>query len=162
MIKLAFAIDDSQWGEEQVWRILCEEALAHAIPRLHLEALNSELSVLLTNDSEIRKLNKMWRGKDTSTNVLSFPTFMPARDKKIKPLLGDIALAYETCAKEAQIAQKKLSHHFTHLFLHGFLHLLGYDHIEAAQAEDMEQMEVEILQHLSIKNPYNHEGRTYE
>jgi probable rRNA maturation factor len=110
-----------------------------------------EVSVLLTDDAEMRALNRTWRGKDTATNVLSFP----ASDNPIAPgLLGDVALAYGTTAKEAQDANIALSDHVAHLVVHGVLHLLGFDHMNDEEAERMETLERQALASLDIADPY--------
>jgi probable rRNA maturation factor len=114
-----------------------------------------EVSVLLANDKEIRALNKQWRGQDKPTNVLSFPSVPPPRlpDGHDVPL-GDIVLAIETVAKEAEAAEKRIEHHVSHLIVHGILHLLGYDHQSDPEAETMEARERKILAGLGISDPY--------
>ncbi len=107
------------------------------------------ISILLTDDASIRELNADFRGKDTPTNVLSFPAAASAR-----PHLGDIALAYGVCAREAEAQQKPLAHHLMHLTVHGVLHLLGYDHESDAEAEAMEGVERAILSKLGVPDPY--------
>jgi probable rRNA maturation factor len=110
-----------------------------------------EVSILLTDDAEMRALNRTWRGKDASTNVLSFP----AGDDLNKPgLLGDVALAYETTRKEAEATGIALSDHAAHLVVHGVLHLLGFDHLEEDEAERMETLERQALASLGIADPY--------
>lgn len=107
-----------------------------------------ELSIALVNDNEIQTLNQTYRGKDKPTNVLSFPDSGPA------PILGDIVIAYETVAKEATERGKSLSDHLTHMLVHGFLHLQGYDHENDADGAIMEDLEVAILTKMNIDNPY--------
>ena len=124
-------------------------ALAGAQPRVTGAA---EISVLLTDDAEQRGLNAQWRGKDTSTNVLSFPQIKPFAP--LGGLLGDITLARETLEREAAEQGKSLEDHFTHLVVHGFLHVLGYDHLEEAEALQMESLETQILGGLGIADPY--------
>ena len=115
-----------------------------------------ELSVLLTNDDEMRVLNRTWRGKDASTNVLSFPASdQPGQSA----LLGDVALAYETTAKEAREANIALADHAAHLVVHGVLHLLGFDHTEDDEAERMEALERQALASLGISDPYAEKAR---
>jgi probable rRNA maturation factor len=99
----------------------------------------------------MRALNRIWRGVDKATNVLSFPTKRAAEGP---PLLGDIVLAYDTIAREARRQRKPFAHHVAHLAVHGFLHLLGYDHEQHADAEAMEQAERDILRRLAIPDPY--------
>src|SRR5271154_1195983 len=109
-----------------------------------------ELAIVLTDDSAMRLLNRNWRGIDASTNVLSFPTGT-GRDKTH---LGDIVLAYETIAREARAERKPFAHHAAHLAVHGFLHLVGYDHERDKDALAMERAEREILHRLEIPDPY--------
>jgi probable rRNA maturation factor len=106
-------------------------------------------SILLADDATVADLNARFRGKPTSTNVLSFPAAETAY-----PHLGDIALAYGVCASEAAAQGKSLADHLTHLVVHGVLHLLGYDHKAEADAEVMEQMECEILRRFGVADPY--------
>lgn len=125
------------------------EALKHAKPKIKGAA---ELSILLTNDEEQHELNQQWRGKDSSTNVLSFPQIEPFGP--VFGILGDITLARETLEREALDLDKSLPDHFTHLVVHGFLHILGYDHITDAEALQMESLETQILAALGIDDPY--------
>ncbi|MEZ5813389.1 MAG: rRNA maturation RNase YbeY [Alphaproteobacteria bacterium] len=108
---------------------------------------NQELSLVLADNDFVQKLNKEWRGKDKPTNVLSFPQDEPS-------MLGDIILAYETVAEEAEAQGKRFEDHMIHLIAHGLLHLLGHDHEEDHEAEIMESLEIEILAAMNIKNPY--------
>lgn len=124
-------------------------ALAGARPKIKGAA---EISVLLTDDAEQRQLNAQWRGKDSATNVLSFPQIDPFAP--VMGLLGDITLARETLEREAAALDKSLEDHFTHLLVHGFLHILGYDHISEAEALQMEGLETKILAGLGIDDPY--------
>ena len=120
----------------------------------------AELSVTLTNDRAIGALNRQWRGRDQPTNVLSFPTPGPVAKPTGKSgragahHLGDIVIAYETTAREARDGGKPFDHHLAHLALHGFLHLLGYDHESHRQAETMERRERLILARLGVPDPY--------
>jgi len=120
-----------------------------------------ELAVLLVDDRAIRALNRNWRGKDKATNVLAFPApsrlpaspMTPRPGAPIRPL-GDVVIAFETVRREADAAQVPFDHHLAHLAVHGFLHLVGYDHAAAAQAEAMEALEVAILSRLDVPDPY--------
>jgi probable rRNA maturation factor len=115
----------------------------------------AEVSVLLTDDAHQRVLNRDWRGKDKATNVLSFPgDFSDETPPGAPVLLGDIAVAFETTQAEAQDQQKSLADHFCHLVVHGMLHLLGFDHVKQADANEMEPLEIEILEGLGIASPY--------
>jgi len=117
-------------------------------------------SLLFTCDAEVHALNREWRKRDTPTNVLSFP--MLERDELVAlalagppVMLGDIALAYETCAREAAEQGVSLEQHTAHLIVHGLLHLAGHDHVDGdAQAEQMEALETAILAKLGIADPY--------
>jgi probable rRNA maturation factor len=116
-----------------------------------LSAPRVELAIVLTDDSAVRDLNRTWRGIDAATNVLSFPAEFESGSP---PLLGDIVLACETVAAEAKAERKPFAHHLAHLAVHGFLHLLGYDHERNKDALIMEQAERNILQRLAIPDPY--------
>ena len=105
-----------------------------------------ELSIALVNDADIQILNREYRHKDKPTNVLSFP--------QDGPLLGDIVLALETITREATEKSISVEHHVTHLIIHGFLHLQGYDHQSEATAAEMEAIEIAALAALNIDNPY--------
>lgn len=110
-------------------------------------AAPTEISIVLSNDDQIQQLNKTYRSKDKPTNVLSFP-----QDEST--LLGDVIISFDTIAREAQDQDKHIKDHFTHMLVHGCLHLLGFDHIDESEAEEMEALEVKILSQLGIKNPY--------
>jgi probable rRNA maturation factor len=112
-----------------------------------------ELAVVLADDSAVRELNRIWRGKDAPTNVLSFPA-APAGADAATGVLGDVVLAYETIARESDLERKPFDHHLVHLVVHGFLHLLGYDHETDAEAEKMEAAERKILAGLDVPDPY--------
>ena len=116
------------------------------------DVAGAELSVVLTDDASIRAINAQWRRKDEATNVLSFPAppAMPGAPR----LLGDIVIAHETTAREAKAEGKPFADHLGHLAVHGFLHLLGYDHESDADAEVMERLEREILAKLGVPDPY--------
>jgi probable rRNA maturation factor len=112
----------------------------------------AELSIVLTDDAEQRVLNRDWRGIDRSTNVLSFPQIEPFGP--VSGMLGDIVLARETVEREAAEQAIPLADHFTHLVVHGFLHLLGYDHVDDDEALVMEGLETQILASLGVADPY--------
>lgn len=153
-VEIDIAIEASGWPDEAEMRKLADGVISAATRSLGLVQLRSELSLLLTDDAAIRSLNAEWRGIDRPTNVLSFPAFPIQPGQMPGPLLGDIVLARETVAAEAAIDGKTFHAHLTHLIVHGFLHLLGYDHQNDEDAEDMERIERAILADLGIDDPY--------
>jgi probable rRNA maturation factor len=114
------------------------------------------LAVALADDARLRALNHDFRGRDKPTNVLSFPDGVAGPDGVVN--LGDVALAFETCAAEARAQGKTLRAHLVHLVVHGVLHLLGHDHVRARDAERMESLEREILARLGLPDPYGARG----
>jgi len=112
----------------------------------------AELTIRITDEAEMRELNATYRGKDKPTNVLSFPFEAPPGVEL--PLLGDIIICAQVVAAEAAEQGKPLEAHWAHMVIHGTLHLLGYDHIEDAEAEEMEGLEIELLAGLGYANPY--------
>lgn len=116
------------------------------------EKKKKSLSVVLADDDFVKNLNANYRHKNQPTNVLSFPD--GSEDENEEIYLGDITLAFETIEKEAIEQKKTFYNHTAHLLVHGFLHLLGYDHIKEHEAEKMEAKEIEILAKFSIENPY--------
>ena len=117
-----------------------------------------ELSITLTNDEQIQSLNRDYREKDKPTNVLSFPQIDWENDKSAanEPLvmLGDVVIALETIQREANEQDKRLQDHFIHMLIHSVLHLCGHDHEDETDAETMENLEIQILSEMGIKNPY--------
>ena len=116
---------------------------------------DAELAIVLTDDSRIRALNRVWRGLDKPTNVLSFPAEDRSGGEGAPALLGDIVIAYETTKREALAQDTPFLHYLTHLTVHGFLHLRGYDHETEDEAEIMERLERQILARLDIPDPYS-------
>jgi probable rRNA maturation factor len=118
----------------------------------------AELAIVLGDDSGIQALNRDWRGKNAPTNVLSFPAahpgVRPSKTRPASPYLGDIVIAYQTVAREAAAEDKPFNHHLAHLAVHGFLHLLGYDHENDRDAQTMERLERSILRRLAVPDPY--------
>ena len=115
--------------------------------------LGGEVSILLTDDSAVRVLNNQWRGIDKATNVLSFPA--PATMAKGEAgILGDIVIAYETLVRECADEDRDFLHHLTHLTVHGYLHLVGYDHQTDAQASEMEALESKIMTRMQLPDPW--------
>jgi probable rRNA maturation factor len=124
-----------------------ERAARAALGAAASQASDPEISIVLADDGAVRELNRRWRGRDAPTNVLSFASGE-------SPLLGDVVLAYETVAREAAEQRKRLADHLAHLVTHGTLHLLGFDHEEADEAEVMEALERRVLAGLGIADPY--------
>ncbi|MCT4655549.1 MAG: rRNA maturation RNase YbeY [Cohaesibacter sp.] len=152
-----FLIEDPRWNAHTE----LEESLAKALDQAqhYIETIEtiaildgSEISLVFTDDAQVKALNAAHRGKDKATNVLSFPIDEEA--DPLGPLLGDVIFAYETVEREAKDLGIAFMAHLTHLCIHGFLHLAGYDHIEWDEAEKMESVEVAILAQIGIDNPY--------
>ncbi|MBB5772287.1 putative rRNA maturation factor [Brevundimonas vesicularis] len=125
------------------------EAVVERAAQAALGAVAGDIVVLLTDDAAVRDLNGRFRDKDKPTNVLSFPA-----PENAFPHLGDIVLAYGVCATEAEAQGKTLADHLSHLVVHGVLHLLGRDHEDDAEAEEMEAEEREILAQIGVADPY--------
>ena len=146
------------WNSDPDADAVIQRAVAVAAEMADADTADAELAVMLTDDAGIRTLNSNWRGIDKPTNVLSFPALRPPTGVSgaddIPPMLGDIAIAYETARREADDEQKPFDHHLSHLTVHGFLHLVGYDHETDDEAEAMEALEIEILAQLGIPDPY--------
>ena len=149
------------WLATSEWESLADRA-ALCLSNVAPEFANPRLSasLLFTSDTEVHALNREWRGKDRPTNVLSFPMLDRAELLALAPsgppeLLGDIALAFETCAGEADEKAIRLEHHAAHLIIHGLLHLAGYDHETSSEAAaEMEALEIKALASMGIGNPY--------
>jgi probable rRNA maturation factor len=161
-IAIEMTIEAGDWGDSEtvlaeVDRIIagCLDVGAFDVPKY------AELSLVLTDDAHIRELNRTWRGKDKATNVLSFPAGEEdepdvSDDYSDRPmLLGDIVIARETLLREADEEEKSAADHFCHLIVHGFVHLMGYDHEDEAEAEEMEALETRILASLGVADPYS-------
>ncbi|MBU6464743.1 MAG: rRNA maturation RNase YbeY [Bradyrhizobium sp.] len=145
------------WRTEAGAESVIQRAIAAAAEIAGADVGNAELAVMLTDDAGIRTLNNNWRGIDKPTNVLSFPALQPigpSGSDDAPRMLGDIAIAYETTRREADDEQKPFDHHLSHLAVHGFLHLIGYDHENEVDAEAMESLETKILAQLGIPDPY--------
>ena len=146
------------WGVDDD---LIERAIAATVEEARLTtepeafADDYELSIVLSDDAHVRELNGQWRGKDAATNVLSFPVHQIAPGARPpEPMLGDLVFARETCEREAGEQGKTVRDHFTHLLVHGLLHLYGHDHDSDGEAEAMEDLERRVLARLGIADPY--------
>ncbi len=155
-------IEDSRWDGSGI-AALAEEAAAAALRHLGLDPDHWEIALLACDDARIAVLNADFRGRAAPTNVLSWPSAdraaprpgqRPAPPDPAGPDLGDIALAWETCAGEAEAAARPLADHLRHLVVHAVLHLLGYDHEDDADATLMERSEVAILATMGVPDPY--------
>ena len=163
MLEIALEAD-GEWDSSTDWVALAEAAAQAAIAESRYPALADaarpvELSLRLADDADVQALNAHWRGKDRPTNVLSFPLAGPdeltaADEDGPELMLGDIVLARGVCVREAEDKGLPLAQHAAHLMVHGTLHLLGYDHQDEAEAEDMEARETRALARLGIANPY--------
>ena len=141
-------IEDEAWvAAAPQAQDLIQAAAAAALRQAEFDG--DAVTILLTDDDSVRDLNARFRGKDYATNVLSFPA-----PQNPEGHLGDIALAFDVCAREAAEQGKPLVHHLQHLVAHGVLHLLGYDHETDAEAEHMEGLERVILAGLGVPDPY--------
>ncbi len=169
MIEIAALVEES-WPAEADWEALATKACTAALAQTPHGQLSEivalvEVSVRFTDDGEVHKLNAAYRGKDRPTNVLSFPMVQedliellegeaPELPDGGEVLLGDIVLARGVCVREAAEKDIPVTIHATHLIVHGMLHLLGYDHIDDAEAEEMEDIERQALAALGISDPY--------
>jgi probable rRNA maturation factor len=158
-MELNIAIEDP-WPEGPWETVAAQSAVAAESVAPELASARLSASLLLTSDNEIHALNRDWRQRDRPTNVLSFPMLDRAALLGLSAegppeLLGDVALAYETCAREADERRVPLEHHAAHLIVHGLLHLAGYDHeTSVADAEAMEALETKALAICGIADPY--------
>lgn len=152
--------EEGDWPAEEVLEALADRVLSHAADFLAREegqpfpAMPVEVSLVFTDDASIRAINHEWREQDKATNVLSFPAYPLEPGGKPGPMLGDIILARETLEREAADLAKPFDDHMSHLLVHGFLHLFGYDHLVTEDAERMEALETRILADLGIPDPY--------
>ncbi len=159
-ISLAVAVEAGEWDDVEAIEALAQSALDAAVHDLAtLEAQPfpeeaPEVSLVLADDAMMAEINKEWRNQPKPTNVLSFPAFPLVPGGRPGPMLGDIILARETIEREADDLGKSTDEHISHLIIHGFLHLFGYDHIENNDAEKMEAIETRILASLGISDPY--------
>lgn len=159
-LDIQISVEDEGWPDEDTLSEMAERvvgAAAEFITREEGQPFPShpvELSLVFTDDASIREINAEWRGQDKPTNVLSFPAFPITPGKMPGPMLGDIVIARETLERESAELDKPFNDHLTHLMVHGFLHLFGYDHMDAEEAEKMEGLETRILATLGLSDPY--------
>lgn len=148
-VKLSFIVKSKKWNNKiPSIQKLSDKVVATCFKVIKYPVVRGmEISVMLTGDKEIQLLNKEYRRKNKPTNVLSFET-------GDEILLGDIVMSIDTLMREAKEQKKSLENHYVHLLCHGVLHLLGFDHIDDDEANEMEFFEIEILRRLKIANPY--------
>ena len=155
-------VEDARWKTLNLLQI-ANSAFKETLSQLNLRSENFICCILACSDRKIRGLNSQFRGKNNPTNVLSFPSTLETSlikrisklESNVEPFeLGDIAIAYELCKKEADTSKIDFEHHLYHLIIHSVLHLLGYEHGEDTDAAKMEKIEVQILANLGITNPY--------
>jgi probable rRNA maturation factor len=181
-VKLEIAVRSALWRKRRGSQSIVRKAVLAAAKAA--STAPAELAIVLSHDSAIKALNRDWRGKNATTNVLSFPAApagpspkankiskkisnkiskksgkktSPTTARKFRPpipYIGDIVIAYQTTAREAKAEGKPFSHHLAHLAVHGFLHLLGHDHENDRDAEKMESLERRILRRLAVPDPY--------
>jgi len=152
MPSVEIIIESPLWEAEPGIEATLQRAVSETSAAITTEDV--ELAIVLTNDARIRVLNHAWRGFDKPTNVLSFPAGDRGGGQGAPALLGDIVIAYETTKREAQAQGTPFLHHLSHLTVHGFLHLRGYNHEADDEAETMERLERQILARLEIPDPY--------
>ena len=154
-ISVQLTVAAGSWGGEEHLSALARQIFA--LPELSTIVqlpMDAEVSLLFTDDDQMRGLNGQWRDQDKPTNVLSFAANEGLALENWFPMLGDIALAYETIACEAVAQGKEFHDHLTHLIIHGYLHLIGYDHETEHEAQAMEALEIKLLSQLGIADPY--------
>jgi probable rRNA maturation factor len=154
-LSLDISVPAPLWRRLPRARPIARETIAAAASESQDRGAAGDVSLCLADDAALQALNLSWRGIDKPTNVLSFPA-APGRPGEA-PTLGDITLAYETLAREAEDLGVSLADHYRHLLVHGFLHLIGYDHETDAEAERMEALETRILTRLGVADPYARE-----
>jgi probable rRNA maturation factor len=150
--QIEVTVRSARWRKRPTAKTIVKKAVLAAARAVSTRPI--ELAIVLSDDSAIRALNRNWRGKNAPTNVLSFPATAPGKARPASPYVGDIVIAYQTTAREAVAEGKPFNHHLTHLAIHGFLHLLGYDHENDRDAQKMERLERKILKRLAIPDPY--------
>jgi probable rRNA maturation factor len=150
-VAIDFVIDSDLWKKHPGAEDTVRQAIAEAARATR--ALPGDVAIVLTDDAAMQALNKRWRGHDKPTNVLSFPAHaMPGDGEPAH--LGDIVIAFEITAGEAERDAKSFAHHLAHLAVHGYLHLLGHDHESDRDADAMERLETDILARIGVPDPY--------
>lgn len=159
-LDIQLGVEAGSWPEAADLETFASRVLEHAAGHLAEKAGQPfpaepvEISLVFTDDEDIRTVNREWRGQDKPTNVLSFPAFPLQPGGQPGPMLGDVVLAEETLRREALDLGIAFDDHLTHLLVHGFLHLFGYDHMTDEEAAVMEGLETRILAELGLADPY--------
>lgn len=147
MIELDLRVDDEAWQVIDDLKTVCQRALEAGA---EVSKASGEVSLLLCDDEIMADLNATWRGKEGPTDVLSFPAGPEAA-----PFLGDISIGFGVASRDAQVSDKSIDQHLSHLLIHGLLHLKGFDHIDDTMAAEMEALEVTALASLGWPDPYS-------
>ncbi len=156
-IEIDITISDKRWNDTvSDIETITDNAIKTTISKISPKAQNIEISIVLADDTFIKELNKNYRGKNKATNVLSFPLSEKSDFETEENFisLGDIIIAFETIKSQAQEQNKSIHNHYLHMLIHGCLHLMHYDHLTDIEAQKMENLEIEILKIMDIKNPY--------
>lgn len=153
-LHVELGVEAGDWPPLTALRSITREAAAVAAASVRSFPVSGEVSVLFTNDARIAELNASWRGKAGPTNVLSFPSPPMPANAEVTVSIGDIVFGFETVTKEAAELHLTLTDHISHLFVHGLLHLVGFDHDDDRKAAAMEKLETAILAKLGIADPY--------
>ncbi len=159
-LEIQLSLEAGDWPDEDSLGLAADKALGCAARYIHEKSGQAfppepvEVSLLFTDDASMQVINAEWRDQDKPTNVLSFPAWPIKPGDKPGPMLGDIILASQTVRREAVEMGKPFDDHLTHLLVHGFLHLFGYDHMQDEQAAVMEGLETGILAELGVSDPY--------
>jgi probable rRNA maturation factor len=151
-LKIEIIVRSARWRKRPSAKTIAKSAVLAAAKAVSTR--RAELAIVLSDDSAVRTLNRQWRDKNAPTNVLSFPAPTRGKGRSASPYIGDVVIAYQTTAREAAAEGKPFNHHLAHLAVHGFLHLLGYDHSNDHDAETMERLERRILARIGIDDPY--------
>ena len=151
-VGVAVMVRSARWRKRPAAKNIVKSAVEAAAKAVSTRPF--ELAIVLSDDSAIRSLNRQWRGKNAPTNVLSFPAVTAGKGRSAPPYVGDVVIAYQTTAREAAAEGKPFNHHLAHLAIHGFLHLLGYDHENDRDADAMERLERRILKRIGVADPY--------
>lgn len=151
-VQIDVIVRSARWRKRPTAKTIVKKAVSAAADAISTP--RAELAIVLSDDSAIQALNRDWRGKNAPTNVLSFPAVAPGKGQPASPYIGDVVIAYQTTEREAVAEGKPFGHHLAHLAVHGFLHLLGYDHENDRDAQKMERLERKILKRLAVPDPY--------